>query len=106
MIPEADPLLSDPALEKVYVSSKAGDLILWDSRTVHCNSPSPLASKQGEEKEKEENQDLIRLVSYICMLPKSTCDSETLRKRIESFEQGKKDPLSFEKLTFSPNLPN
>ncbi|CAK9093249.1 unnamed protein product [Durusdinium trenchii] len=33
--------VNDPILEKgpVLVAAKAGDLILWDSRTVHCNTP-------------------------------------------------------------------
>ena len=35
-VPITDPLLSNGAL---LVCARAGDLILWDSRTVHCNAP-------------------------------------------------------------------
>lgn len=85
-LPSSDPILS---MEKIYVFAEAGDLLLWDSRTVHCNSPSPLAL-EGEEgnAEAREKWDLIRLVSYICMVPKAKCSTEVLRKRIELFEEG------------------
>lgn len=32
---DSDPILVDPIL----VCAKAGDLLLWDSRTIHCNTP-------------------------------------------------------------------
>jgi len=36
-IPEGDPLLEQ---QPVLVCAQPGDLILWDSRTVHCNTPA------------------------------------------------------------------
>jgi hypothetical protein len=56
--------------------AKAGDLILWDSRTVHCNVPafapvevvpSPVESDIKE----SEPIELLRLVAYVCMQPRS-----------------------------------
>lgn len=45
-----DPILSlNPP---VLVGCQAGDLVLWDSRLVHCNCPSPLLAR--EEREREE----------------------------------------------------
>lgn len=35
-VPVTDPLLAEPGL---LVCAEAGDLILWDSRTIHCNTP-------------------------------------------------------------------
>lgn len=47
------------------VCCSAGDLVLWDSRTVHCNSPAlePDAQQQAV-------PDFIRAVAYVCMTPR------------------------------------
>lgn len=37
-IPRNDPVLTSQ--QAILVCAKAGDLILWDSRTVHCNTPA------------------------------------------------------------------
>ncbi len=53
-------------LKKILVGAKAGDMILWDSRTIHCNVPAFTNNNPqlpiGE---------LLRLVGYVCMQPKS-----------------------------------
>jgi len=38
-MPRGEPVLQTPG---VLVQCQAGDLLLWDSRTVHCNSPGKL----------------------------------------------------------------
>ena len=46
----------------LLIHAQPGDLLLWDSRTVHCNSPSfvqPTLDQTGP----------LRMVSYICMTP-------------------------------------
>ncbi len=51
-----------------------GDLVLWDSRTVHCNAPSiepTLNPKDGspwvnEEEKAKRKWEAIRMVAYIC----------------------------------------
>lgn len=50
-IAEDDPILKlNPP---VIVGAKAGDLILWDSRLAHCNTPSTKAPARDEMKYKE-----------------------------------------------------
>ena len=56
---------------------EAGDLMLWDSRTVHCSSPGiePAASSDAA------NPALIRAASLVCMMPKSTASDEVIAQR-------------------------
>ena len=42
-IPVTDPLLVQDTNQPGLVCAKAGDLILWDSRCIHCNTPAPAA---------------------------------------------------------------
>ena len=42
-MPRDEPVLQDPA---IIVQCQAGDLLLWDSRTVHCNSPGSLSPSE------------------------------------------------------------
>merc|ERR550539_749333 len=49
--------------EKAFICCKAGDLILWDSRTMHANTCA------FETPESDPNQ-LLRLTAYVCMTPK------------------------------------
>lgn len=71
MIPKDDPVLEDhmsPLLEP-------GDLLLWDSRTIHCNCPG---TGDGEEAK------LLRAASLITMVPRSKATEEVLEKRREA----------------------
>jgi len=68
-----DKILETPAK---LVLCKAGDLCLWDSRTIHCNSPGkklpdPLPEKWG----------IIRIAAYICMVPRDKASFSTLAER-------------------------
>ena len=66
------------------VKGRAGDLILWDSRTIHggivgpgfsCAEDSPLSQEQ-----------FARLSFTVCMAPKSKVDlKEIFEKRREAF---------------------
>eukprot|EP00304_Pavlova_gyrans_P005721 CAMPEP_0206039682 /NCGR_PEP_ID=MMETSP1466-20131121/4918_1 /ASSEMBLY_ACC=CAM_ASM_001126 /TAXON_ID=44452 /ORGANISM="Pavlova gyrans, Strain CCMP608" /LENGTH=333 /DNA_ID=CAMNT_0053414333 /DNA_START=50 /DNA_END=1051 /DNA_ORIENTATION=+ len=57
------------------VQCEAGDLVLWDSRVVHCNTPALVrAPEQGMPR-------LLRLVTYVCMAPRAWADDETLAAR-------------------------
>mmetsp|Transcript_16352 Transcript_16352/g.41876 ORF Transcript_16352/g.41876 Transcript_16352/m.41876 type:complete len:328 (+) Transcript_16352:201-1184(+) len=60
------------------VCCSAGDLVLWDSRTVHCNSPAlePDAQQQAV-------PDFIRAVAYVCMTPRAWATEAALAKRRE-----------------------
>lgn len=52
------------------VCGEAGDLMLWDSRTFHCNT---IPSKPA-----------LRVCAYICMLPKKQVPAATVAKRAEA----------------------
>ena len=81
----------DPYLREqtgVLIRAKAGDLILWDSRTIHCNTHAlnlhEYQSKKDHDKI-DDNNDIIRLVSYVCMAPRSSCSAEVIESRKEAF---------------------
>eukprot|EP01048_Picozoa_sp_COSAG05_P010719 COSAG05_NODE_961_length_6421_cov_4.206738_3_plen_721_part_00 len=82
----SDPLLSLPAQ---LVTAPAGSLLLWDSRTVHCNTPAQVASDAGAASPSQtpsQTLELLRAVSYVCMVPRSFADADTLRNRVGAFE--------------------
>ncbi len=76
--------LSEDDLEFYYekgcqrknVKASAGSLILWDSRTVHCGM-EPLSTRF------EPN---FRLVTYVCMTPRSWMSEEIIKFRREALE--------------------
>ncbi|GMH44691.1 hypothetical protein BSKO_12643 [Bryopsis sp. KO-2023] len=61
----------------VRVSAKAGSMVLWDSRCVHCNVPPVSTPGQRE-----------RMVVYVCMLPKSECSAHELARKAAHFNAG------------------
>lgn len=69
--------LRRPGVKKVRVSAKAGDLVLWDSRTVHCNVPP----------EKGRLEPRWRKVVYACQMPLKLCSEQDRNKRRQAFEQ-------------------
>ena len=75
-----DEILNDPSFQKRLVCCEAGDLIIWDSRTVHCNTP-------GKESEslKQDPSKILRACAYVCMTPLSFASSETLASRRLAF---------------------
>ena len=78
-------------LPRVLVTAKAGDLLLWDSRTVHCNTPGLTLSDNDNVEDCAEAEDvteLLRMVCYICMTPAKLANIKTLAKRFTAFELG------------------
>jgi hypothetical protein len=90
------------------------DLLLWDSRTVHCNTPAPSQARAHQPSaalfshltlfsiasqshffslpEEEQRQqaaaqprELIRLCSYVCMVPRAHATAEELRIKVKMF---------------------
>lgn len=59
------------------IKAKAGSLVLWDSRTVHCGM-EPLKTR------KEPN---FRLVTYVCMTPRKWCSDKNLATRRNALEE-------------------
>mmetsp|Transcript_23615 Transcript_23615/g.34342 ORF Transcript_23615/g.34342 Transcript_23615/m.34342 type:complete len:312 (-) Transcript_23615:574-1509(-) len=66
------------------VLAQAGDLILWDSRTIHGG-----VLGTGETDREDSNKaQLARLSVPVCMTPRSWADEEVLRERRNAFEMG------------------
>ena len=75
--PNDDPKLASK--KAVMCHMEPGDMLLWDSRTIHCsNSGSKLA---------EGTNSLIRAASLICMMPKHLTSEDILEKRREAVDK-------------------
>lgn len=71
MCPEFDPIINKG---KRLITCLAGDLVLWDSRTLHCNTPALVHPTNSP------NQ-LLRQVAYVCMTPKNLASVGVIRCR-------------------------
>eukprot|EP00930_Biecheleria_cincta_P097960 TRINITY_DN89641_c0_g1_i1.p1 TRINITY_DN89641_c0_g1~~TRINITY_DN89641_c0_g1_i1.p1 ORF type:complete len:414 (-),score=56.32 TRINITY_DN89641_c0_g1_i1:203-1315(-) len=72
-----------PALQGVtkrLVTCAAGDLVLWDSRTIHCNSPA-------KEEPVSRPNELLRSVGYVCMTPTRFANQQVIAERRNMFQQ-------------------
>jgi len=73
--PADDPRLT--ATPPIMAHMEAGDMMLWDSRTVHCSSPglepAPATNAAAPT--------LLRAASLVCMMPKSLASDEVLAQR-------------------------
>lgn len=70
----------DPQLVEtppVMAHLEAGDMLLWDSRTIHCSSPAI------EDRQPDPNlpPQLLRAVSLVCMMPKARSNPDVMAKR-------------------------
>lgn len=61
----------DLGCEEKKITCKAGDLVCWDSRTIHCGT---------EPTKQRENQD-FRNVAYICMMPRQKSTAALIKKK-------------------------
>jgi len=61
----------------VDITCKAGSIVLWDSRTFH----------QGKEPNKCRTTENIRLISYVCMLPRKISSLKDLEKKRKAFNE-------------------
>lgn len=64
---------------KTCVLAKAGELVLWDSKTMHF----------GKEAVRGRSKPNFRSVVYVCMTPRSRASSTVLGKRKQWFEDGR-----------------
>lgn len=67
---------TDRKCKQVCVKAPVGSLILWDSRTMH----------QGIKPHKDRKHENLRMVIYICMLPRNRFSKQDLKNRKEAFE--------------------
>ncbi len=66
---------------KKHITAPKGSLILWDSRTIHWNQhPNP--------DRKSKDLPRVRMVGYLCYVPKARLSDEGKALRREAFEQG------------------
>lgn len=69
--PNDDPGLSD--YQPIMAHLHPGDLLLWDSRTIHCSAP-------GTEHPETRDQ-LLRAASLVCMMPREKSNAEVIALR-------------------------
>jgi hypothetical protein len=74
--PADDPQLQDTP--PIMCHMEAGDMMLWDSRTVHCSSPG---LEPGPEPDQAAPPTLLRVASLICMMPRSRSNDEVIARR-------------------------
>jgi hypothetical protein len=82
-VPDTHPIMNQGKTLGKLVHCRAGDMVLWDSRTVHCNSPATAI----EERDKDEPADLIRIVAYVSMSPTTFVNGQTLDEFREKRKQ-------------------
>lgn len=63
--------------EPVHIVCGKGDLVLWDSKLIHC----------GIEARKGRANENFRCVSYICMLPRLGTSNANLKKKQKAFRE-------------------
>ena len=59
--------------QPIMCHMEAGDLLLWDSRTIHCSAPSLTTPSRDNE--------LLRAASLICMMPRSKSNEDVISRR-------------------------
>ena len=74
--PNDDPLLADA--KPIICHMEPGDLMLWDSRTIHCSSPG-MGTPDFDDR-------LFRAASLICMMPKEKSNEKVIAKRRAAVE--------------------
>jgi ectoine hydroxylase-related dioxygenase (phytanoyl-CoA dioxygenase family) len=69
--PNDDPNLTEN--QPIMCHMEAGDLLLWDSRTIHCSAPSLTTPNKCN--------GLLRAASLVCMMPRAKSNSGVIEKR-------------------------
>ena len=75
--PNDDPKLSSQ--KPIMCHMEVGDMLLWDSRTIHCSNSGSLLPKKTNE--------LIRAASLICMMPKEKSNPSVIKQRRAAVEK-------------------
>jgi len=82
MVQQALPI-SAPLLQQQtrLVHCQAGDLVLWDSRTVHCNTPAQTHPTSAQ-------NELLRVAMYTCLVPRAWASDAELQLRRRAYDNG------------------
>jgi len=79
-----------------FIEADPGDLILWDSRTVHGGfvgpgpvSNSPAMAESTASESKQANTELARMSFTVCMTPASKASQQVIQQRCEAFQKGR-----------------
>lgn len=59
--------------QPIMCHMEAGDMLLWDSRTIHCSAPSLVRPTQDDA--------LLRAASLVCMMPRSKSNPAVIEQR-------------------------
>lgn len=74
---EEQKFYEDKGCQEKRITCKAGSMVFWDSRTIHCGTEA--IKKRGEKK--------LRNVVYICMTPRERATEANLKKKRKAFEE-------------------
>ncbi|CAF1081252.1 unnamed protein product [Adineta steineri] len=74
VIPNTHSILDNGRAIGKFIQCHAGDLVLWDSRLVHCNSSAFVY----DERLKTQSIDFLRIVAYISMSPTTFVRDQTI----------------------------
>lgn len=78
--PADDPQLAETP--PIMCHLETGDMLLWDSRTIHCSSPgSPEAGAGAGAGTDAAAPELVRAVSLVCMMPRSRSNDQVIERR-------------------------
>lgn len=70
--------LREKGLDSIRVPLRKGDIVLWDSRSVHASAP---AVRSGQTK--------VRSVAFVCMMPSDKCNPKDIEKRNKAVTEGR-----------------
>ncbi|CAF1458425.1 unnamed protein product, partial [Didymodactylos carnosus] len=79
------------------VKCQAGDLVVFDSRCIHCNTPALQSVNETEEAtsvKTSQCSQLLRLVAYVCMSPTTMVPSDQLEQFRKTREEFVKNRIS------------
>lgn len=82
--PVDDPQLA--ATPPIMPHLEAGDLLLWDSRTIHCSSPAIAEHTEADHIDADDSSGLLRAASLVCMMPRSRSNPEVIARRRQALE--------------------
>jgi hypothetical protein len=94
--------IKQAGLSPIKVCAQAGDMVLWDSRVIHCNAPPTTAHPLPKDGSILPPR---RLVAYVCMTPMSRLTPDLIGKRQEAFRHGHTSSHWPEEIMISGTLP-